>query len=66
MNDSDYMQLVIEGGLSKGVLVVGRQNADSADNLQLRDVATATIFWLSMGYDFGCMIASDTLLDFRV
>jgi len=28
--------------------VVGRQNADIADTLQLRDVAMATIFWLSM------------------
>jgi len=33
----------------EGVLVVGRQNADIADTLQLRDVAMATIFWLSMG-----------------
>jgi len=30
----------------------------------LRDVAMATSFWLSMGYTFGCMIASDTLFDF--
>jgi len=29
--------------------VVGRQNADIADALQLRDVAMATTFWLSMG-----------------
>ena len=28
--------------------MVGRQNAD-ADTLQLRDVAMATTFWLSMG-----------------
>jgi len=41
--------------------VVGRQNADIADTLHPRDVAVATIFWLSMGYNFGCMIASDTL-----
>jgi len=41
----------------------------------LRDVAMATNFgtqfaitgfWLSMGYNFGCMIASDTLFDSRV
>jgi len=25
----------------------------------------ATTFWLSMGYNFGCMIASDTLFDSR-
>jgi len=31
----------------------------------LRDVAMATYFWLSMGYNFGCMIASDTLFDSR-
>ena len=29
----------------------------------LRDVAMATNFWLSMGYNLGCMIASDTLFD---
>jgi len=29
------------------------------------DVAMATIFWLSMGYNFGCMIASDMLFDSR-
>ena len=29
----------------------------------LSDVAMATNFWLSMGYNFGCMIASDTLFD---
>ena len=28
--------------------MVGQQNADIADTLQLRDVAMATIFWLSM------------------
>jgi len=45
--------------------VVGRQNADIADTLQLRDVAIATTFWPSMGYNFGCMIASDTQFDSR-
>jgi len=44
--------------------VVGRQNADIANTVHLRDVAMATTFWLSMGYNFGCMIASDTLFDF--
>ena len=43
-----------------------RQNADIADTLHLRDVAMATPFCLSMGYNFGCMIASDTLFDSRV
>jgi len=46
--------------------VVGRQNADIADTRRLRDVAMATTFWLSMGYNFGCMIPSDTLFDTRV
>jgi len=32
----------------------------------LRDVAIATNFWLSMDYNFGCVIASDTLFDSRV
>jgi len=45
--------------------VVCRQNADIADTLQLRDVVTATTFWLSVGYKFSCMIASDTLFDSR-
>jgi len=36
-----------------------------ADILHIRDVAMATTFWLSMGYNFGCMIASDTLFDSR-
>jgi len=42
-----------------------RQNADIADTLHLRDVAMATPFCLSIGYNFGCMIASDTLFDSR-
>jgi len=44
--------------------VVGRQNANIANTLQLRDVAMATTFWLLMGYNFGCMIASNMLFDF--
>jgi len=36
-----------------------------ADTLHLRDVAMAASFCLSMGYNFGCMIASDTLFDSR-
>jgi len=43
--------------------VVGRQNADVADTLHVRDVAMATSSWLSMGYNYGCVIASDTLFD---
>ena len=46
--------------------MVDRQNANIADTLHLRDVAMTTIFWLSMGYNFGCMIACDTLFDSRV
>ena len=45
--------------------MVGRQNADIVDTLHLRDVAMATTFWISMGYNFGCVIASDTLFDSR-
>jgi len=45
--------------------VVGRQTAGIADTLQLREVATATTFWLSMGYNFSYMIASGTLFDSR-
>jgi len=43
--------------------VVGRQNTDIAGTLQLRDVATATTFWLLVDYNFGCVIASGTIFD---
>jgi len=43
--------------------VAGQQNADIADTLHLRDVAMATTFWFSMGYNFGCIIARDMLFD---
>jgi len=45
--------------------VVGRQNADIADTLQVRDIAMATPFCLSMGYNFSSMTANDTLFDSR-
>jgi len=47
--------------------VVDRPIADIADKLtlHLRDVATATTFWLSMGYNFGCVIASGKMFDSR-
>jgi len=47
--------------------VIGRQNADIVDTLHLLDIAMAlaTTFWLSKDYNFGCMIASDTLFDSR-
>ena len=45
--------------------MVSRPNADVADTMHLRDVAMATTFWLSMGYNFSCMTASDTLFDSR-
>ena len=45
--------------------MVGRQNEDIADTMDLREVAMATTFWLSMGHNFGCMIACDTLFDSR-
>ena len=45
--------------------MVSQQNADIPHTLHLRDVAMATTFWLSMDYNFSCMIASDTLFDSR-
>ena len=38
-----------------------------SNNLQLRDVAIATIsfFWLSMGYNCSCVIASGMIFDSR-
>ena len=38
-------------------------NEDIAEIEGLRDVAMATTFWLLMSYNFGCVIASDTLCD---
>ena len=45
--------------------MVSRQNADIADTVLLRDVAMATPFWLSMGYNFSCVIASGMIFDSR-
>ena len=45
--------------------MVGRQNADIANTLHLGHVAMATTFWLTMGYNFGCVIASSTIFDSR-
>ena len=45
--------------------MVGQQNADISEALHLRDIAMATTSWLSVGYNFGCVIASDTLFDSR-
>ena len=59
VDDNDYA-IGYEVGLSGR-----RQNADIADTLHLRDVATATPFCFSMAYNFVCMIASDTLYDSR-
>ena len=59
VDDRDYT-IGCKGGLSGR-----RQNADNANTLHLRDVAKATTFCLSMGYNFGCMIASDTQFDSR-
>jgi len=38
------------------------QTESIADTLQLMEVAMAITFWLSIGYNFGCVIASDTPL----
>ena len=43
--------------------MVGRQIADIADVLHLRDVTMATTFWLSVGYEFSCVIAIGTIFD---
>ena len=45
--------------------MVGQQNTDIAYTLPLREDAMATTFWLSSGYNFSCMIASDMLFDSR-
>ena len=45
------------------VSVDSRQNADIVHTLQLREVVMETTFWLPIRYNFGCMIASNTLFD---
>ena len=45
--------------------MVDQQNADIDDTMHIWDVAVATSFWLSMGYNFGCVIAISTLFDSR-
>ena len=40
-------------------------SADSVDTLHIRDVAMAITFCLSLGYNFGCVIASGTIFDSR-
>jgi len=62
MNDSD------QASGYGGVWVVVWQNADIADTLHIRDVAMAAAFWqiwLSMGYNFGCVIVNATIVDPR-
>ena len=49
--------------IMEGVWVVGQQNADIADTLQLRDVAMATIFWLCI---YGCALAPPSESDWTV
>jgi len=36
-----------------------------ADTLHLKNVTMATTFWLSLGYNFGYVIASITIFDSR-
>ena len=45
--------------------MVDRQNAHNVDTLHLKDVAMATDFSLSMGHNFCCMTASNTMFDSR-
>ena len=55
-----YVMLLLWKGFES--LVVGEQNADIADTLQLWNVTMATTFWLSIRYDFGCVIARCLIL----
>ena len=49
--------------------MVGKKNADTANTVHLWDVAMephfGTTFWLSLGYNFGCVIVSGTIFDTR-
>jgi len=46
-------------------VVVDRMQILPIPCMHLRDVAMATPFCLSMGYNFSCMMASDTMFDTR-
>ena len=43
--------------------MVKLSNKDIVEIPSLIDVTMVTTFWPSMGYNFSCMIASDTLFD---
>jgi len=43
--------------------IFNNNNNNNNNTLHLRDVAMATTLWLLMGYNCGCMIASDTLFN---
>ena len=45
--------------------IVPRNHVLDGGPQALRDVAMATNFWLSIGFNFGCMIANDRLFDPR-
>jgi len=45
--------------------MVGQQMSNIADTLHLKNVTMATTFWLSLGYNFGYVIASITIFDSR-
>ena len=47
------------------LLALGNHVLDGVQIPMGRDIAMATNFYLSMGYNFGCMIANDTLFDCR-
>ena len=50
------------GNPSHGINVCGGEVVAGSPEM-LRDVAMATTFWLSIGYNFGCVIASGTIFD---
>jgi len=58
MGPRNHVIIIIIGLLKTGDKP---QPLDQAREM-LRDVAMATNFWVSLGYNFGCMIASDMLL----
>jgi len=50
---------------SDATALAGYANMMMMMMMQLRDVAMATTYWFSMGNNFSCMTASDTLFDSR-
>ena len=59
LNSLQLVEIRGRRAMKHGVAVV----ESPVDSLHLRDVAMASTFWLLMGYNFSCLIASGTIFN---